>query len=226
MLVWTYWNNEQYTLPYTPVNGTSITLQCYFGYDASPLFQAYREITLTAGTSYSEDFDMYVLNTYGVDTACGFSYDGNKTVSIWDDDAGFAIGYISYTTDIDETKNPSNTVLFKRNKTRQNWSPYTPASSEAASDLLNLINQIYPIGSIYITMNQENPSNIWSGTQWEQIKDRFLLAVGNTYQQNQTGGSAAASIVSHTHTFDKTSTSITTDSINLSHNHGINSSKK
>lgn len=49
---------------------------------------------------------------------------------------------------------------------------------------------IYPVGSIYISVNSINPSVYFGGT-WEQIKDRFLLACGNTYSNGTIGGEAA-----------------------------------
>lgn len=53
-----------------------------------------------------------------------------------------------------------------------------------------ILNLIHPIGSIYISVNSENPKNIFGG-EWEQIKDRFLLARGDTYKNlNDVGGSA------------------------------------
>ena len=61
-------------------------------------------------------------------------------------------------------------------------------------DLSSLWDQIYPVGSIYITANATNPSVLFGGT-WEQIKDRFLLACGDTYSNGKTGGNAT-----HTHT--------------------------
>lgn len=39
------------------------------------------------------------------------------------------------------------------------------------------IYNLYPIGSIYITLNNDNPS-IYFGGEWEQIKGRFLLGTG------------------------------------------------
>ena len=50
------------------------------------------------------------------------------------------------------------------------------------------LNAIYPIGSIYMSVNSTNPSQLFGGT-WEQIKDRFLLACGDTYQNGSIGGS-------------------------------------
>ena len=51
------------------------------------------------------------------------------------------------------------------------------------------IDDIYPIGSIYMSINSNNPSTLFGGT-WEQIKDKFLLACGNTYPNGSTGGNA------------------------------------
>ena len=68
-----------------------------------------------------------------------------------------------------------------------------------SSDVTDLIDIIYPIGSIYMSVNSVNPSTLFGGT-WEQIEDKFLLASGSTYSNGATGGSANAVVVSHTHT--------------------------
>lgn len=47
----------------------------------------------------------------------------------------------------------------------------------------------YPVGSIYMSVNDINPANFFGG-KWEQIKDRFLLACGTTYSNGATGGEA------------------------------------
>jgi len=52
-----------------------------------------------------------------------------------------------------------------------------------------LIDLIYPVGSIYLSVNSVNPQAIFGGT-WEQIKDTFLLACGDTYANAATGGEA------------------------------------
>lgn len=63
---------------------------------------------------------------------------------------------------------------------------------------------IYPVGSIYMSVASTSPSTLFGGT-WVQIKDRFLLACGNTYNNGATGGEAqhtllASEMPSHTHT--------------------------
>ena len=50
-------------------------------------------------------------------------------------------------------------------------------------------NKIYPIGSIYMSVNSTNPSELFGG-EWERIQDRFLLASGTTYANGSTGGEA------------------------------------
>ena len=49
------------------------------------------------------------------------------------------------------------------------------------SDLQNLlVDLVYPVGSYYWSSVSTNPGTIFGGT-WEQIKDKFVLAVGDTY---------------------------------------------
>ena len=59
---------------------------------------------------------------------------------------------------------------------------------------ISLALAMYPVGSIYLSVNNVNPGTIFGGT-WEQIQDRFLLAAGGTYAGGSTGGSDT-----HTHT--------------------------
>ena len=63
--------------------------------------------------------------------------------------------------------------------------------------------KLYPVGSVYISFEATDPSTLFGGT-WVRLKDRFLLASGDTYAPNTTGGSATKTIAtnnlpSHTH---------------------------
>ena len=60
---------------------------------------------------------------------------------------------------------------------------------------VSFIDMIYPIGSIYMSVNSINPSLFIGGT-WEQLKDRFLLGSGDTYANGSTGGSATVTLTS------------------------------
>ncbi len=56
-------------------------------------------------------------------------------------------------------------------------------------DTANFINYVYPVGSIYMSVNSTSPATLFGGT-WEQLKDTFLLAAGTSYTAGTTGGEA------------------------------------
>lgn len=63
--------------------------------------------------------------------------------------------------------------------------------------------KLYPVGSVYISFNSTSPATLFGGT-WERLKDTFLLANGDAYAPNTSGGSATKTISvnnmpSHTH---------------------------
>lgn len=51
------------------------------------------------------------------------------------------------------------------------------------------LDKIYPIGSIYMSVNNVSPTELFGGT-WEQIQDTFLLSAGSKYEAGSTGGEA------------------------------------
>ena len=53
-----------------------------------------------------------------------------------------------------------------------------------------LLDAVYPIGSLYMSVNAAEPNILFGGT-WERLKDRFLLAAGDTYAAGNAGGEAA-----------------------------------
>lgn len=65
---------------------------------------------------------------------------------------------------------------------------------EIDSKVSALFDLIYPVGSIYYTNNASFSPNVSFNGTWEQIKDVFLLAAGDTYVGGTNGGSAT-----HTH---------------------------
>ena len=48
------------------------------------------------------------------------------------------------------------------------------------SNFVNLLDIVYPVGSMYFSVNNVSPASSVGGT-WEQIKDAVLAASGNSY---------------------------------------------
>lgn len=46
---------------------------------------------------------------------------------------------------------------------------------------------MYPVGSIYMSVNSTNPSTLFGGT-WQQIQGRFLFAADSKHAAGTTGG--------------------------------------
>lgn len=69
----------------------------------------------------------------------------------------------------------------------------------------DLIDLFLPVGHIIWTSNENfNPNNQYPGTTWTQIKDKFILAAGDTYSNGSTGGAATVTLTvdempSHSH---------------------------
>lgn len=98
----------------------------------------------------------------------------------------------------------------------------------------DLINKIYPVGSIYMSVNSVSPSSFIGGT-WVQIKDTFLLSAGSTYAAGSSGGAASVALTAaqmpahnhnftgtaaaHSHTF--TGTAVVSGGNSASHTHSV-----
>lgn len=71
--------------------------------------------------------------------------------------------------------------------------------------LVEFWKHIYPVGSIYMNINDVDPAILFGGT-WERIEDKFLLSKGSSYSiLGGTGGEASHRLTSsemprHTHT--------------------------
>lgn len=59
--------------------------------------------------------------------------------------------------------------------------------------IADILNKIYPVGSIYMSINDTSPALFLGGT-WEYIYDRFLFGAGYMYGAGATGGSASVTL--------------------------------
>lgn len=70
----------------------------------------------------------------------------------------------------------------------------------------NILEVAYPVGAIYLSVNNTNPSSLFGFGTWERIEDRFLLGASSTYIAGTTGGETSHILTvdempSHSHTF-------------------------
>ena len=104
---------------------------------------------------------------------------------------------------------PSNAFSLDNEGNLVVKSVQTTGTDQSAIDFPSIFNKVYPIGSIYMSINNTNPGTLFGGV-WEQIKDTFLLASGDSYASGTTGGSASVTLTidnlpSHNHSFTGTS---------------------
>ena len=64
-------------------------------------------------------------------------------------------------------------------------STWTPSAKELLA--------AYPVGSIYLAVNNTSPASLFGGT-WTQLKDRFLLGAGSSYTNGSTGGASTVTL--------------------------------
>jgi len=60
----------------------------------------------------------------------------------------------------------------------------TAQKDTSSTDIYDLI---YPVGSIYMSVNDVNPATLFGGT-WESLKNKFLLGAGDLYEGMSVGG--------------------------------------
>lgn len=70
----------------------------------------------------------------------------------------------------------------------------------------DLLNFIYPVGSIYMSLNNNNPAYFLGGT-WERLYNTFLFAASENYEAGSTGGEkehilTATEMPKHNHTYN------------------------
>ena len=84
--------------------------------------------------------------------------------------------------------------------------PSSPATNQLFFQTVGsnfILDNVYPVGSIYMNVNSTNPGTLFGGT-WEQLQGRFLLGMSSSYPAGSQGGEAthtltASEMPSHSH---------------------------
>ena len=161
--------------------------------------------TFAADTASSYDVMMTLSDSFNVPvqrTATGSSC--TKVFSVFSEGKGFAVGKVAekentFEVGWDAQFNNDvniNEVNFKPSDSfKEHWAAIL--NGETPSGTNPLLDLIHPVGSIYWSTNITSPETLFGGT-WEQIKDTFILAAGDSYSAGSTGGEA-----NHTLTIDE-----------------------
>ena len=144
---------------------------------ATPQFELFKGLLVRVKFTNSNTAANPTLNVNGTGAKSIVRYGttavGNTIYTSWSDGAIISLTY-----------DGTNWVM------NDNTSDITGViQEELTTKLENLLDLIYPIGAIYLSVNNTSPASLFGGT-WEQIKDKFLLAAGNTYKAGSTGGEA------------------------------------
>lgn len=78
------------------------------------------------------------------------------------------------------------------------------------------LDQVYPVGSIYMSINSTDPSTLFGGS-WTRLKDTFLLACGDTYSSD--GDVATSQHGSATVTLTSAQSGLKAHGHGMAHNH-------
>ena len=169
----------------------------------------YSATATKSGLTYTDTYNFEARVTDKINTVSSKEYTG-KSLPVFDwskDDFNFnvSVSILSPTN----SNNPT-TKQYVDDLTevislavQDNTDNIAALSNQISNISSTIFDVIYPVGSIYMSVNDTNPANLFGGT-WTQLKDRFLLGAGSTYTNGSTGGSATqrlsvANLPSHTH---------------------------
>lgn len=200
------------------INNKKVELKAYIS-SSEEITIAYQNILLFEGTNYiytnyenatidiiypkNIDFVKYYLNNI-----IYASNNESKILSL--DDIYFKDAFTKIDDNINATFNNLNinclTSLNNKFNLDSDGNLTVNSLTTSISTSQTNFDEIYPVGSIYMSVNNTNPSTLFGGT-WSQIKDRFLLACGDVYSNGSTGGEATHILTvdempNHTHTYN------------------------
>ena len=169
-----------YSIDYASVNNsnnTSVMLTYVTGNNINTIKPDGNPINL-GNTTLSYRVYATIEDVYGgYDTSHVINIFGeSRIMNITSDGTGFAIGKVAEKNELFECR----------------WPAKFNDSIDCSGVTINnksIFDLIYPVGSIYMSMNDINPGLLFGG-EWEQLKNMFLLGAGDSYNVGDTGGEA------------------------------------
>ena len=194
-----------FTINYASVNNTnSAVVASHYNESILEIDQDSNIIDLDGDINTTYKVYLTIADNYGgydkteVITVFGQSRVLNITV----DGTGIAIGKMAESPSLFECRWPAK---FNDDVSCELITSKKVDCDEFVIGQKTIFDLIYPVGSIYMSVNDVSPEILFGGS-WEQLKDRFLLSAGDSYDAGSVGGEAEHIITidetpSHTHTF-------------------------
>jgi hypothetical protein len=189
-----------YSVDYADVNGTN-SVSVVVNYNENTSDNPFVDLFGDTNTTYK--VSMTVTDSYGGTnkTSVITIFGESRVLNITSDGTGMAIGKMAESSELFECRwNAKFNKDISGDSATFNKVDCKDVECEAViSDKINcdeftisqntIFELIYPVGSIYMSVNNVPPETLFGGT-WEQIEDTFLLAAGGTYAAGTTGGEA------------------------------------
>ena len=151
---------------------------------------------LQLSSDYTYDIQFYVKDYFAVnDNNVQILDTGLDLLNFDASGKSMAIGKVSEAAASDELLEVALDTIFEKD---------VSIAGDLKVNNTTLLDLIYPVGSIYMSVNNVSPATFLGGT-WVALEDRFLIGASSTYSAGSTGGSTTHTLTvdeipSHSHT--------------------------
>lgn len=189
------------------LNGGLTTAECTDGVMIWGRRQRPFPVTETSETTKVEAHCTFEVTTAGIElTIADATFAGCEAKVINASDGTITVkgGVSGLNGSSDAVTIPPRAMLFLTFFEGWITSNSTYSGSDEVSDFeKRIFLAAHPVTTLYWTSDNRNPGDVYGGT-WKQIKDRFVIAAGDTYTNGATGGNANTTLTvenlpSHTH---------------------------
>lgn len=191
------------------LNGGLTTAECADGVMIWGRRQRPFPVTETSETTKVEAHCTFEVTTAGIElTIADATFAGCEAKVINASDGTITVkgGVSGLNGSADAVTIPARAMLFLTFFEGWRTSNSTYSGNNEVSDFeKRIFLAAHPVTTLYWTSDPRNPGDVYGGT-WKQIKDKFVLACGDTYSVDATGGNAETTLTeenlpSHTHGF-------------------------